>query len=160
MNVGADWLAYRAITSDEPAERALEYLATAHERLDRALARCRDQQGKRLLPSDVEGELAGLKLVLMALAMAADPKKRTTLNLKLSRRRGRPKRTGDKILSYRRAASELLERKLRGYDAAVLEIAKETGLDRSEIEAWASHLEHQQAAIAIGKIALFFRSAI
>lgn len=147
MTIGADWLAYYAIMRDEPPERALEYLATAHERLNQAIAACRDPQGKPLLPSHVEGELIGLKLVLIALAMAADPDQRTTLNLKLERRRGRPRRSLDKVHSYRRAALKVLQIKGDGYDAALTEVAKDTGLDRTEIEAWASHLQQQLAQV-------------
>jgi hypothetical protein len=139
---------------------ALEYIATAHRRVDAALRAADGPDGISMLPPAAVDELVDLKLFLMGLALAADPKAKTPVNLKLVRRQGRPKKNIIQTNAYRKAARELNRRKSRGYDAAVIEIASETGLDRSEIQAWASHLERTDAVIAVGKIAAFFRSAI
>jgi hypothetical protein len=157
-SIGPAWLGFYALTKDEPPEMALEYIATAHNRVWSALQAAKGSDGKSLLPPAVVEELVDLKLFLVGLALAADPNVRTPVNLKLVRRKGRPKRTIVQTNAYRRAAHEVNQRKPQGYDAAVLEVAKETGLDRSEIEAWASHLERTEAIIAVGKIAAFFRS--
>lgn len=151
------WLGFYALTNDEPADLALEYIATAHKRIGRALAAARAPDGCSLLPADTLSELVDLQLFLIGLAQAADPKQRTPVHLKLVRRKGRPKRNIVKVVEYRKAAHQVLERKPDGYDAALTEVAKETGLDRTEIEAWASHLEKRLAVIAVEKIAGFFR---
>jgi hypothetical protein len=41
----------------------------------------------------------------------------------------------------------VLKRKPAGYDAALTEVAKETGLDRTELEIWASRLDSQLKAL-------------
>jgi hypothetical protein len=157
-SIGPAWLGFYALTKDEPPDLALEYIATAHKRVSAALAAARGPDGKSMLPAAAVEDLVDLKLFLIGLAQAADPETLTPVNLKLVRRKGRPKRNIVKIIEYRKAARKVLERKSEGYDAAVLEVARETGLDRSEIEAWASHLDRQQAALAVAKIAAFFRS--
>ena len=159
-SIGAEWLAYYALTEDEPMRFAVEYMKTAHSRLGRALAQCRDASGERLIPKEAEEELSAVHLFLVGLSMAADPEHKTPVNVKLVRRRGRPKRDISKVVKYRTAATKLLSSKKRGYDAAAREVAQETGLDRTEIEAWASHIEGQRAAVAIAKFARFFRRAI
>jgi hypothetical protein len=158
-SVGDAMLAFLALTQDEPPELALEYLRTAHARLDKAIAACRDASGKLALPAEAERDLSDLKLVLVGLALAADPDVKTPVNLRLVRRKGRPKRNIVRVNDYRRAAHQLLARKPDGYDAAAVEIARETGLDKTEIEAWASHIEGQLAALAQNKkIGRFFPS--
>ena len=148
-DVGPEWLAYYALTADEPIRFAKQYLASAHERLGRALSLCRDKGGTRLVPKEAEQEIAAVRLFLIGLASAADPDQKTPVNLKLDRRRGRPRRNIKKITAYRQAAHRVLKLKPRGYEAAVTEVAKDTGLDATEIEAWASSLERQMQEIGL-----------
>ena len=155
--IGPAWLGFYALTNDEPIECALDYIATAHKRVWAALTAARGPDGKSLLPQEAVKELADLQLFLIGLAQAADPDQKTPVNLKLVRRRGRPRRNIIQVNDYRRVARQVLDRKPEGYDAALIEVAKETGLDRTEIEAWASHLEKHLAVMAVEKIARFFR---
>lgn len=147
--VEPEWLAFYALTKDEPLEFALDYLATAHSRLGEAMTLCRDAQGKLLVPPEAMAEMSGVHLFLIALAMAADPSVKTAANLRLTPRRGRPNRNIVKINDYRKAARRINALKPEGYEAAVNEIAKESGLDRSELEAWAAHIERQEAAFGL-----------
>lgn len=153
-------LAFLALTKDEPPELALDYLKVANARLGWAMSvitgpKTDDEARKAALK-----EVTEIRLLLMGLAFAADPEHATQVNLKLVRRKGRPRRNIVTTGEYRQAARHLLARKADGYDAAAREVAQETGLDRTEIEAWASHLEKQQSALAVQEIARFFRSAI
>ena len=141
--LGPEWLAYYALTQDEPIEFAEQYLKTAHERVGKVLAQCR---GKNVLPPQAAKELADLQLFLMGLAMAADPTKKTPVNLRFVRAKGRPKKNIVLINRYRAAALNVLRHKEEhGYDSAVTAAVATSGLNRTEVEAWASHLEREYA---------------
>jgi hypothetical protein len=150
------WLAFYALTRDEPIDNALEYLGSAHKRVWSALCAAREPDGQTRLPPGAVKELVDLQLFLIGLAQVADPNQKTPVNLKFVRRPGRPNRSMHLIRRYQRAGREVLRLKPKGYDGAVTEVAKATGLDRKEIEAWASSLERHEAVIAVGKIAAFF----
>jgi hypothetical protein len=136
--VGPHWLAYRALTGrDEPAEFALEYLASAHRRLD--LITIAVRQNDEALLDEALTELANVKLVLIGLAEALRQDR-----VKLKGFRGRPHRSRDKRDDYRRAARHLLSKKSTdGYHSAAADASTEFGLDKSEIKSRASHLENE-----------------
>lgn len=134
---------------DEPAEAALDYAKTAADSLTEALRLCRDDDGALLIPPAAFARMAEARVFLIALQMAADPKIPTARVLAFPKRKGRPRRSREKVSAYRHAALLFIKRKSRGYDAALLEVAKETGLDNAEIEAWAAHLEAEYARLGL-----------
>lgn len=144
--IGAEMLAYLALTQDEPIECATAFLADAHTRFGRALRALRNDDGALLVSPEVEKELSGIHLFLIGLAQAADPDQKTQYNLIFRRSKGRPKKNIVKVNEYRRAARHIISRKAEiGYHAAVAEAVANYGVDRSEVQAWASHIEAQLA---------------
>ena len=134
--------AYSAIVrGDEPIDPALEFAEIAAKQLTDALHELRGDDGEPQIPKTVFAALAEIQIYLIALGMAADPKVKTARTLAFPKRPGRPRRSIEKIGDYRRAAYRVLELKPLGYDAALTEVAAETGLDRTEIEAWAAKIE-------------------
>lgn len=141
-------LAYLALTDDEPIEFALDYISSAYERMTAALSALRDDRGQRLVPAAVEDQLSGIALFLLGLSQSADPEAKTQYNLVFKRPKGRPKKTIVDVNLYRDAARLLNRRKAEvGYHSAVAEVVDKTGLDRSKLQAWASHLEREAAAL-------------
>lgn len=148
---GAGWLAYWALQGEEPLEFALSYLSSVGERIGWISKSLEGVQ----LGTEITEELAELRLFFAGLGASANRNQPTPYELSIDRkghltlkpRRGRPRRERGKVRKYREAAIAMLKRKPRGpdgrggYAAAALEVSKETGLDRSEIERWASHLE-------------------
>ena len=146
--VGAHMLAFLALTDDEPKELALEYLKTAHQRLGFALNHCRGPRGERLIPAEAENEISRVSLFLLGLAMAADPKQKTPVNLKLTTRRGRPKKNIVEVQKYRSAGRYILENKAEGYLSAAIDAAKEFDVDRTEAQAWAGWMDREQEQLS------------
>lgn len=142
--VGPHMLAYLALTADEPVTLAMDYLRTAHERLGWALNACRGA-----VAAEAQAEIAGVRLFLIALAGAANPETKTPVNLTLKRRKGRPRKTIVDVQRLRAAGRQILERKEHdGYHSAAYGAASEFEVDRTEAQAWASHLEHEVERLA------------
>lgn len=134
--------AYSAIVrGDEPIDPAYAYAKVAAELVNAALDELRDCNGEPTIPASAFSKIAEVRLYLIGLSMAADPNVKTARKLAFPKRPGRPRRSIEKVGDYRRAAHQVIKRKDRGYDAALTEVAKETGLDRTEIEAWAGHIQ-------------------
>ena len=147
--VGPEWLAYDALQGEEPVEFALEYLTTAFERVAFVIWRLRSEVAFSNLPLDVEKELSGLQLFLLALGNSANAEIPTPIVLKLDPRRGRPKNTRARAQASRDAAQQLLERQRDlGPRAAATEAAERFGIPLSEAGIWATHLEAETKRFA------------
>lgn len=124
---GPHWLAYDAITGDEPIEFAIDYLKEAYQWLGMVKAADRDS----------EKALADVNLVLVGLSVAL---KSEMISLRRKRGRGRPKRSSTDRANLRNAANQLLRDKQRfGYHAAALQARDDFGIDETEIKKWAAH---------------------
>ena len=138
-------LAYSAIVrGDEPINPAFAFAIEAAGKFAEALDELRDESGEPLIAPETFAKLSEVNIFLLALSKAADDEVPTARNLDFPKRRGRPRKSIEKIGSYRIAAYKVLERAPLGYDAALIEVAKETGLDRTEIEAWVARIKADQ----------------
>ena len=145
-------LAYSAIVrGDEPIDPAFDYARAAAGLLADALDDLRDDDGAPIIPAGAFAKLTEVHLFLLALALAADDSSSTARNLAFPKRRGRPRKSIEKIGEYRKAARMMLDRASAGYDAALVEVAKETGLDKTEIEGWAAKIKADEIAFGLRK---------
>ncbi|QLC21220.1 hypothetical protein HFP51_02870 [Parasphingopyxis sp. CP4] len=127
---GAEWLAFYALTWDEPKEFAIDYLRTAHMRLNTIYRAIEDDH-----IVEAKREIGNLKMVLYAFGESLKEDGESVLKTTISRRRGRPRKTLLQVNNEHRATSEFERLKERdGYESAMCAVTKKYRVSRATVD--------------------------